>query len=335
LSTDTLSTGFHVLYLRAKEEGGTWGLSESRLIYVDNVGSVIKSIIELEYFFDSDPGYGNATSIPITPSATNLVQNIALAATALPEGLHIVGVRAKDEENQWSVYESAQFAAYGPGRELDSAALAYVYKQLDGPNWTNNTNWLTGALDDWYGVDVVNTRVDSVQLSNNNLSGEIPLELGYVLNVKKIDLSDNLLSDTIDVELAQLSLLQELDLHNNRIDELADLSGIASLNTVHLDTNFFDFGDLEPYVGLSTFTYENQRVINDFLTDSTAKINAPIVIDKTINGAENNFQWYLNDELINGADLEDYSLTPYLPADSGVYVLRVTNNIVTGLDLVT
>ncbi|XOV92651.1 MAG: T9SS type A sorting domain-containing protein [Bacteroidota bacterium] len=336
LNADTLSLGFHILGMRAKAANGPWGATESRTIFVDPIGVVsVVNVTDLEYFFDADPGYGNGTTIPIAPPAPNPIREIALAAGALAEGQHTVHVRARDENGQWGPYESAAFSAYGPGRELDSAALAYVYKQLSGATWNNTTNWLTGNLDTWYGVDVVNTRVDSVKLSGNGLAGELPLEMGYVLNLKKLDLSNNLLIDTVDAELANLSLLEELDLHNNRIDELADLSGITSLNTIHLDTNFFDFGDLEPYVGVATFTYENQRVVNDIPTDSTAKINAPLVIDKTIDGAENNFQWYLNDVAINGADLEDYTLTPYLPADSGVYVLKVTNNIVTGLELVT
>ncbi|MEQ9217756.1 MAG: T9SS type A sorting domain-containing protein [Cyclobacteriaceae bacterium] len=337
LSADTLSLGFHILGLRAKAVGKAWGITETRTVFVDPVGVVtLVNVTDLEYFFDTDPGYGSGTSIPITPNSPNPIREIGLAAGALPEGIHTVHVRARDENGRWGPHESAQFSAYGPGRELDSAALAYVFNQLDGASWTNATNWLSGPLDTWYGVDVVNTRVDSVQLSNNGLAGELPLEMGYVLNLKKLDLSNNFLVDTIDAELAQLSLLEELDLHNNRIDELADLSGITSLNTIHLDTNFFDFGDLEPYVGVPTFTYENQSIVNDFPVDSTAKINAPLVIDKTIDGSENNFQWYLNGEVINGADLEDYSLLGgYLPSDSGVYVLRVTNNIVTGLELVT
>lgn len=337
LSADTLSLGFHILGMRAKAADGPWGTTETRTIFVDPVGVVtLVNVTDLEYFFDIDPGYGSGTSIPITPNSPNPIREIGLAAGALPEGIHTVHVRARDENGRWGPHESAQFSAYGPGRELDSAALAYVFNQLNGPAWTNATNWLSGNLDTWYGVDVVGTRVDSVKLPNNGLAGELPLEMGYVLNLKKLDLSDNFLVDTVDAELAQLSLLEELDLHNNRIDELADLSSITSLNTIHLDTNFFDFGDLEPYVGVPTFTYENQRIVNDVPIDSIAKINAPLVIDKTIDGSENNFQWYLNGEVINGADLEDYSLlSGYLPSDSGVYVLRVTNNIVTGLELVT
>ncbi len=336
IPTDTLSFGFHTLFVRARGDGTVWGIPEHRVIHVDQSGATLTNITDFEYFFDTDPGYGVATTLPVTPASPNPIKSLVLAAAALPEGLHTLGIRARDENGSWGLTETAEFATFGPGRELDSAALAYVFNQLDGATWNNATNWLSGPLDTWYGVDVVNTRVDSVQLSGNGLAGELPLEMGYVLNLKKLDLSNNFLVDTIDAELAQLSLLQELDLHNNRIDELADLSGITTLNTIHLDTNFFDFGDLEPYVGVPTFTYENQSIVNDVPVDSTAKISVPLVIDKTIDGSENNFQWYLNDELINGADLEDYSLLGgFLPSDSGVYVLRVTNNIVTGLELVT
>ena len=37
--------------------------------------------------------------------------------------------------------------------QADREALAALYHATDGPNWRNNTNWLSDApLDEWYGV---------------------------------------------------------------------------------------------------------------------------------------------------------------------------------------
>lgn len=61
----------------------------------------------------------------------------------------------------------------------DRAALVALYEATDGPNWVNDDGWLTDApLRYWYGVQTGRSgRVVSLSLSNNGLSGVIPLEL--------------------------------------------------------------------------------------------------------------------------------------------------------------
>ena len=58
----------------------------------------------------------------------------------------------------------------------DSLALVDLYNNTDGPNWTNNSNWLVPGQEvrTWYGVFAGN-RVTSINLVNNNLSGTLPV----------------------------------------------------------------------------------------------------------------------------------------------------------------
>ena len=62
----------------------------------------------------------------------------------------------------------------------DRAALVALYEATDGPNWTNNENWLTDApLRDWYGVGVDGQgRVVRLLVWSNALTGTIPPEIG-------------------------------------------------------------------------------------------------------------------------------------------------------------
>ena len=55
----------------------------------------------------------------------------------------------------------------------DRAALIALYQATDGPNWTNNTRWLSDRpLDEWYGVTTDdNGRVTVLNLGENDLSG--------------------------------------------------------------------------------------------------------------------------------------------------------------------
>ena len=55
----------------------------------------------------------------------------------------------------------------------DREALVALYNATDGPNWVNNTNWLSDEpLREWHGVQIGESgRVVDVFLYANNLIG--------------------------------------------------------------------------------------------------------------------------------------------------------------------
>ena len=91
------------------------------------------------------------------------------------------------------------------------------YNATGGPNWTNNTNWLTdNDISTWYGVTVFNGQVTRLFLKRNNLTnGEIPTELGNLTNLRYLYLTLNQLSGGIPTELGNLSNLEWLLLNDN------------------------------------------------------------------------------------------------------------------------
>ncbi len=125
--------------------------------------------------------------------------------------------------------------------ETDREALVALYNATDGPNWANNENWLSGAsIGEWYGVRTDdNGRVTWLSLSDNRLSGEIPLELGSLANLKSLELAQNRLSGEIPPELGSLANLEQLSLSDNRLNgEIPpELGNLANLEDLYLGRN--------------------------------------------------------------------------------------------------
>ena len=119
----------------------------------------------------------------------------------------------------------------------DRAALVALYNATGGATWTDNTNWLSAeALSEWHGVSTdTDGRVTGLILTNNQLTGTIPPELGGLTNLQLLWLQDNQLTGTIPAELGDLTSLQELLLFNNQLTgtippELGDLANLISLS---------------------------------------------------------------------------------------------------------
>ena len=101
--------------------------------------------------------------------------------------------------------------------------LEIFYYATDGPNWDNNTNWLTDKpLSEWYGIKVhenSNSKfiVKGIYLEFNGLKGEIPKEIGKLINLRGLYLGYNGLTGEIPKEIGKLINLQELYLDENEL----------------------------------------------------------------------------------------------------------------------
>ena len=102
------------------------------------------------------------------------------------------------------------------GEAAGRVALVALYNATDGPNWRNNTNWLsTKSLSTWYGVTVSNWEVTGLDLSGNKLSGTLPAELASLSHLTDLWLQNNRLTGPLPPELGNLSNLRKLGLSDN------------------------------------------------------------------------------------------------------------------------
>ncbi len=109
LPMTSLATGFHALHIRGKDDNGNWGIPEIRTFYIvqSNVATQA-DVVQLEYFFDSEPGYGSGTPLSVT-SGSQINLAALISSASLSTGFHTIYIRAKDNDNQWGFAEQRTF----------------------------------------------------------------------------------------------------------------------------------------------------------------------------------------------------------------------------------
>lgn len=104
-----LTEGFHTLYIRAKDDANVWGLYDRRVFYVVKPSEKnISNLSSAEYYFDTDPGKGNAVALNINKGAI-VDSNFTIPIGDLTEGFHTLYIRFKNEANTWSLYDRRVF----------------------------------------------------------------------------------------------------------------------------------------------------------------------------------------------------------------------------------
>ncbi|MBG8555869.1 T9SS type A sorting domain-containing protein [Hymenobacter guriensis] len=118
----SLSAGFHTLSVRAKDANSKWSLTTARTFYYEPVLAVAPNINRVEYYFDTDPGFGSGTNVPITASAN--LSNLAFAAdaSALADGTHRLFIRSRDANGKWSLVTNRSFLKNGCASSPNFAA---------------------------------------------------------------------------------------------------------------------------------------------------------------------------------------------------------------------
>ena len=117
---------------------------------------------------------------------------------------HNAGLCAPTDEPFQTWLQAMQNAiGYPCDFAADRAVLVTLYDTTDGANWVESSNWLSDRpMGSWYGVTTDNSgRVTELRLAENQLSGQIPAELGDLTNLSSLYLSTNRLTGCIPAAL--------------------------------------------------------------------------------------------------------------------------------------
>ncbi len=83
-----------------------------------------------EYFFDTDPGPGNGTPISISTPGVS-VSFPAQIPINLSPGFHWLGIRVKDSDGKWSLFQRKDFYVSQPGTDLPIITKAEYFFDTD------------------------------------------------------------------------------------------------------------------------------------------------------------------------------------------------------------
>lgn len=166
----------------------------------------------------------------------------------------------------------------------------------------------------------------------NQLSGELPAELGSLSNLQVLQIYGNDFTGAVPGSFANLSNLTNLYLFTNRFEGLPDLSGITSLTSLSVANNHLEFDDVEPNIGIASFSYSPQADVGSEDTLFIAP-GASQTLSAVVGGSANQYQWFKDGAAIAGANESDYLITSATVNDTGIYTCEITNSIATALTL--
>lgn len=103
--------------------------------------------------------------------------------------------------------------------QQEREALIALYEATGGDNWTDNTNWCSDKpLSEWYGVGFMDGHVINLDLMENNLTGQLPEELGNLTGLESLFMHDNNLTGNLPASMANLNNLTTINLYGNKLN---------------------------------------------------------------------------------------------------------------------
>jgi Leucine-rich repeat (LRR) protein len=150
------------------------------------------------------------------------------------QGLGFV-TATQDSAGNTSAFSLPVQIIYSP-RQADSLALLQIYNDMEGDSWNRRTNWLSAQpIDSWYGVGVTDGRVDSLNLSFNNVGGQFSAAIFELEELHHLDLwANHDITDSIPDGISRLQSLRYFaiggnDMSGNLTSSLGQMQNLETL----------------------------------------------------------------------------------------------------------
>ncbi|KPA12847.1 hypothetical protein MHK_006947 [Candidatus Magnetomorum sp. HK-1] len=175
-----INSGVHTLYVRAKDSNGNWSLIQKRTFFVYEIDAGNK-IIQIEYFFNTDLGYGKGTQVYFTPQ-DDVILNIDTNLFDLSSGNNHLYIRAKDNKGKWSLLSTKTL-------ELEEPPVKFFFPK-NGETLIKDRSYIL-KWDHHYIEGTIN--IDLYRGDNKviQLAEEIPNTGNYIFHLSKALLDGN------------------------------------------------------------------------------------------------------------------------------------------------
>ncbi len=161
---------------------------------------------------------------------------------------------APDNEFGWGIVDADAAIRMASARFLYQA-LNTLYISTGGDQWKNRSGWDTGTTPpnvehfaQWHGLAVKDGDLTRIELSRNNLRGNLPPELGNLSRLRKLSLGRNQLTGGVPSAFGKLASLNILHLKGNWLTGLPpEIGNLSNLKKLHLGEN--QLTTLPPEIG--------------------------------------------------------------------------------------
>ena len=176
-----LTNGIHYLHSRAIDANGNWSLNNTAIFYKGNpLGGGSPSppgnLVKLEYFFDSDPGFGNGKPVIIPGNKTDTAAFVFNAdINGLSHGKHAFYVRAMDD---WGLTNVDSFTVSG---SLPISLVNFTGQLVENQvqlNWQTASEFNNDHFEIDHSADGIN--FSSIGIVKGNGSTSIPKDYQFV-----------------------------------------------------------------------------------------------------------------------------------------------------------
>jgi hypothetical protein len=140
ISTSALPVGTHRMFMRVKNSNNRWSLYTHKMFKIADVPFTNQAdIVEAEYYFNTDPGFGNGTSIDVADMDA-LDEDFIISTSGLPIGTHRMFMRVKNSSNRWSLYTHKMFRVSDVPLTNDADIVEAEYYFNTDPGFGNGTS---------------------------------------------------------------------------------------------------------------------------------------------------------------------------------------------------
>ncbi|MCD4695550.1 MAG: hypothetical protein K8S16_04845 [Bacteroidales bacterium] len=246
-----LILGFHTIFFRVQDSDGLWSLTDKRDIFkmeITDPRPPAPNIVAMEYFIDTDPGFGNGTPVTV-PASTNIDENFLIDVSGLITGNHILFVRVQDENGKWSLTHIEEYC-HPPVADF-MADNVWFGDSTTFTDLSQNTDEFTQYYWDVDGDDVTDYTYDNGFRHKYGAAGSYDARL--------ILLTPEGCSDTIVKEVSVFTCSQPTALS---VSDTTNNSAILHWTPANIETEW----NIE--YGLSGFTLGTGTLISSIFTNS-------------------------------------------------------------------